>query len=567
MSLLIGPMAIGQTMVYLENAETLSFDESLHPDAQILRGNVQFRHEDALMYCDSAYFYEKSNSIDAFGHVRFVQGDTLFGYGDVLHYDGNTKFARLRRHVKLVDKTTTLTTDSLNYDRLSDLAWYWTGGKIQDSINVLTSRWGQYISHLNEAQFRGKVHLVNDKFVMDADTLRYNTETHVADILGPTTIVYEEETNIYSTRGWYNTENEKSELLQHSRIVHSDGTTMTGDTIFYDKRRGFGQVFHDIAITDSTDHLTLYGNYGEMYEEGTMGKNSGYVTDSALLVDWSDSVKYTYIHADTLFTEEIPYQAYNLRMKDSVLVDSVLTWQAPDTLWFDTTYRQIRAYYGVRIYREDMQAVSDSCIYNGRDSILSMSGKPIAWSDDQQVSAEHIDIYMKNQSVDYAHGIDNAMAVQQEHPLYYNQMTGKEIFAYVRDEELRQIDVNGNAETVFFPKEDDGAFIGVNKTQSSFVRIFIEDGKIDHVVFLQSPKGTLYPMNDLKPDQMKLGGFFWAEEERPTYPADVFRKAEKTERPGKVMTAVAEEDDDDSNSDKKVEKKTLNDNSRPKRNR
>lgn len=539
-----------QTMVYLENAETLSFDQALHPDAQVLRGNVRFRHDDALMYCDSAYFYEKSNSLDAFGHVRFVQGDTLFGYGDKLFYDGNTRMARLRRHVRLEDKSMTLTTDSLNYDRGADRAWYFNGGTLKDSVNTLTSRRGTYISHLKQADFRGDVHLVNDKFVLDSDTLKYNTETHVADILGPTTIVYEEDTKITSTRGWYNTQTEESMLLKRSRIEHVDGNTMTGDTIFYDKQKGFGRAIRNIEVTDSTDHLTLYGNYSEMYEKGKWGNNSGFATDSALLVDWSDSVKYTYIHADTLFTEEIPYRAFNLRERDSILVDSVLTYQAPDTIWKDTTYRQIRAFRRVRTYREDLQSVADSAVYNSRDSLLQLFGKPVAWSDEQQVSAQELYIYMKNNSVDYAYGNGSATAIQKKHRRFYNQLAGKEIYAYVRDGKLRQIDVNGNAETVFFPQdEEDGAFIGVNKTQSSFVKIFVDGKKVERVLFTTSTTGTIYPFSEISDDQMKLNGFFWAEEERPTSPGDVFRHPENVVRPEKKAISAVDNEDKKSKKD------------------
>jgi len=545
---------IAQTMVYLEEAETLSFDEKKHPDAQILRGNVRFRHDDALMYCDSAYFYEKTNSLDAFGHVKFVQGDTLFGYGDKLYYDGNTKLARLRRHVKLVDKEMTLTTDSLNYDRNRDLAWYYSGGKIVDTVNVLTSQWGQYISHDKQALFRGNVHLVNDRFVMDADTLCYNTETYVADILGPTTIVYEEETTITTTMGWYNTKTEKSMLLKRSRIVHTDGNTMEGDTLFYDKKAGFGEAFGSIEMVDSTNHISLYGNYGQMYEKDATGYQSGYATDSALLVDWSDEEQYTYMHGDTLYTNEIPYRTFELHPNDSVLIDSVLTYQAPDTIWIDTTYNQIRAFHSVRFYRDDMQAVCDSAVYNSRDSIMALYGKPIAWSDEQQVSAEHIDIYMKDRVVDYAHGTGTAMAVQQKHIKYFNQLSGKEFFAYVKDGELRKIEMKGNAETVFFPQEDDGAFVGVNKTQSSFVTIFVKGQKLEKVLFTTSTTGSVYPFSEISESEMLLNGFFWADAERPKKPGDVFEHPDKTERP--TQTAVSAVDTDDKN--KKKEKKEKN---------
>lgn len=546
LSFLLVPRCVrSATMLYLEHAETLDFDERLHPDAQILRGNVRFRHDDALMFCDSAYYYEKDNSLDAFGHVRFVQGDTLFGYGDKLYYDGNTKFARLRNNVRLVDKKTVLTTDSLNYDRLRDLAWYYSGGQIKDSVNTLTSRWGQYTSGNKQALFRGGVHLVNDRFVMDSDTLKYNTDSHVADLVGETVILYEKETTIFSTLGWYNTETEYSVLLRHSLVVHDSGSSLTGDTIRYDKRAGFGKALRNIQMTDSANHLTLYGHYCEMYEHGSQGDNSGFATDSALLVDWSDSLSYTYMHADTLFTEEVPYRVYTLVPRDSVFVDSVLVAQTPDTLWRDTSYRQIRGYYGMRLFRSDMQAVGDSIVYNGRDSVMALFGKPVAWSDNQQVSAEHIDIYMKNKAVDYAHGTGSALAVEQKFPTCFNQLSGKEMFAYVRKGKLRQIDVNGNAETIFYPQEDDGTFVGINKTQSSFVKIFLtEESKIDRVLFTTATTGAMYPFDELGESQTRLTGFFWADAVRPRSAHDVFRKAEVELPETKGLSAAEQEDDE-----------------------
>ena len=228
--------AEGQTMVYLERSESLSFDQERIPDAQILRGNVVFRHDNALMYCDSAYFYEYTNSLDAFGHVRFVQGDTLRGYGDKLFYDGNTKLARMRRNVRLVhgrenENPTILTTDSLNYNRQSNIAYYYTGGTIQDTLNTLTSIRGTYSANTKQAVFSKQVVLVNKKFTLRSDTLLYNTKNKITDIVSPTEIVYEKETNIHTSRGWYNTNNEQSMLLDRSIIKHTDGQTITGDTI------------------------------------------------------------------------------------------------------------------------------------------------------------------------------------------------------------------------------------------------------------------------------------------------------------------------------------------------
>ena len=201
----------GQTMIYLERSETLAFDQERIADAQILRGDVCFRHDEALMYCDSAYFYENTNSLDAFGHVRFVQGDTLMGFGDKLFYDGNTKIARLRKHVKLIhgqanENPTILTTDSLNYDRAAEVAYYFSGGTVKDSLNTLRSVRGNYRPKTKQAVFSKNVQLTNPKFVLTSDTLLYNTETKIADLISPTDIIYDKETDITTSRGWYNTE-------------------------------------------------------------------------------------------------------------------------------------------------------------------------------------------------------------------------------------------------------------------------------------------------------------------------------------------------------------------------
>lgn len=535
-----------ETMVYLEQCETLSFDEEHYPNAQLLKGNVRFRHEDALMFCDSAYFYEKDNSLDAFGHVRFVQGDTLAGFGDVLYYNGNTKVARLRHHVRLVHKSTTLTTDSLNYDRTRDLAYYFSGGTIVDSLNILSSYWGQYNPSTKRAVFKTDVALKHPNFTLWTDTLKYNTEDNIADLVGPTRIVYQEETTILSTLGWYNTRTEHCLLLDYSRIIHNNGKILTGDTIFYDKQTGFGRIRHHMEITDSIQKATLYGNYGELHEDG----KRGYATDSALFVDWS-SEDMLYMHADTLFTEEVPYRIGNLITKDSLLIDSVMTWQAPDTAWQDTAYQQLRAFFGVRIYRTDMQAVCDSMTYNGRDSVMTLYGKPVCWSDENQISADSMKIYLKDGTFHHAHCIGNALAVKQESSHQFDQMAGKEMYAYFHNGELRQVDVNGNAETVFYPREDDGNIIGVNKTQSSYVKIFLEERQIHHIVFTTTTTGTMYPLDSIPPENARLAGFFWAEEERPQQPEDVFRRAHHAPRAEQVTISAVQPETADSKSDRK----------------
>ena len=502
--------ATAQTMVYLERAQNLSFDQDRIEDAQILRGDVMFRHENALMYCDSAYFYERTNSLDAFGHVRFEQGDTLRGYGDVLYYDGNTKLARLRRNVRLVhgrahENPTILTTDSMNYDRNLNVAYYYNGGQVQDTLNTLTSEQGSYYPNDNQAVFSHSVVLTHPKFVLTSDTLRYNTETKVADIISPTQIIYDKETDIHSSRGWYNTDNEQSMLLDRSVVHHVDGKMMTGDTIYYDKAIGLGKVLGRMEMHDSVQHATLYGEYGEMWEDD----GHGYATDSALMVEWSDSAHMAYIHADTLFTEMVHYT-------DSALLDS--------------TYRRVRAYYGVRIFRDDAQMVCDSMTYLGSDSTIHLFSQPICWNENQQLSADSMTLFIENGVVARAIGVGSALCVMEDTiaPDYFNQMSGKELTAYFDDGEITMVDMSGNALTIYYPKDDaDGSFVGMNTTESSYIRIYVEERKVHHIRFTKETTGVLYPMDQIPAGSERLAQFFWAEEVRPTDPKDVFRRTKR----------------------------------------
>ena len=499
--------ASAQTMVYLERAEHLDFDQEHIADAQILTGDVCFRHDEALMYCDSAYFYENTNSLDAFGHVRLVQGDTLLGFGDVLYYDGNTKIARLRRHVKLIhgradENPTILTTDSLNYDRAAEVAYYFRGGQVKDSLNTLISVRGKYYPKTKKAVFSKKVKLTNPKFVLTSDTLLYNTDTKIADIVSPTDIIYEKETDITTSLGWYNTQTEQSMLLDRSFIHHSDGKTMTGDTIYYDKRIGFGKVLGNMIMRDSVQQATLYGEYGQMWEEDSRG----YATDSALMVDWSDSEHIAYIHADTLFTEELHFT---------------------DCARADSTYRRVQAHYGVRVYRDDMQMTCDSMVCFSSDSTIHLFQKPICWSENQQISADSITVFLVNKTVDHAQGWGNALCVMEDSLDYFNQMSGKEVTIHMNDGEVDIIDMSGNALTIYYPKESDGDYVGMNTTESSFIRMFVEKQKIQRILFTKETTGVMYPMNQIPSGGDKLSLFFWADHVRPTGPEDVFRKATK----------------------------------------
>lgn len=475
-----------KTKIFLEHANVLSYDKFFHTDAQKLSGEVRFRHDSSYMYCDSAYFYEESNSLEAFSNVRMEQGDTLFVYGDYLYYDGNEQIAYLRRNVRMENGQVTLFTDSLNYERIRDVGYYFEGGMIVDSLNQLSSFYGQYSPETKLAVFNDSVRLENPDFTLYSDTLQYATESKVATILGPSVIVSDSAT-IYSSRGWYDTVNNTSLLLDNSRI-ESGNKILFGDSIAYNRVTGWGEVKESMHLLDSARRLSLFGKYG-FYNEKT---GYAFATDSALLLEYSQKDTF-YLHADSLIMQTI-----------------------------DSTAREIKAFYGVRFYRTDMQGVCDSMQFNTKDSILYMYDDPVVWNGPYQLSGDTIVVFMNDSTIEYAHVIQSAFAAQFIDTTYYNQLKGTDLKAYFSGQTVERVEISGNAESIYYPLEKDGAKIGMNETKSGFLTIWIKENKLNRLLIWPNPTGLMTPIPDLKPDQKKLKGFVWLDYLRPRDKHDIY---------------------------------------------
>ena len=478
---------VRKTKVYLEHANTLSFDQAQNPDAQVLVGEVCFRHDSSYMYCDSAYFFEKSNSLEAFSHVRMEQGDTLFVYGDYLHYNGDTQIAHLRDNVRMENGQVTLFTDSLNYERISNIGYYFEGGMIVDSLNQLSSFYGQYSPATKLAIFNDSVRLENPDFTLYSDTLHYQTDTKLATILGPSVIVSDSGT-VRTSLGWYDTEQNKALLLDRSTI-ESGNRILSGDSIAYDRNSGFGEVFGNMCLQDTLQQVMLEGQYG-FYNEKT---EYAFATDSARFLEYSQGDT-LYLHADTLQMETVD----------------------PDT-------REVKAFHGVRFFRSDLQGVCDSMLFNTRDSVLYLFSEPVVWNEQYQLYGDTILIYLNDSTIDFAHVRQFAFAIQQVDSVSFNQLKGTDLKAYFDGKSVRQIDVSGNAESIFYPLENDGSMVGMNQTQSGYLSIWVKENKLERLKIWPNPEGTMTPIPDLRPEQKLLKDFYWFDYLRPQDKDDIYQ--------------------------------------------
>ena len=479
-----------KSYVHLLHTDITRFDEAVDPDAWILVGNVNFRRDSMYMFCDSALYYQKQNSFLAFGNVRMQQGDTLFLYGDYLDFDGVTNIARVRSNVKLIDKNVVLETDSLDYDRNRNLGYFFEYGVLYDETGTLRSYYGDYNTVTKTAVFMDDVTLENSKFLLLSDTLYYNTDSKLATIVGPTNI-YTGGTEVYSESGTFNTATRLATLVERPVLFNSN-RNVTADSIFYDTGRGYSEVFCNIIYTDTINRNLLTGEYA-FIDEVT---DSAYVTDRAMAVDFSqrDSL---FVHSDTIWTV-----TYN-----------------NDT---DSLYRMVRAYHRVRAWGKNMQAVCDSLVFDSRDTCMTMYKDPILWNGKLQLLGEVVKVYMNDSTIEWVNVIDQSLYVERFDSTVYNQIRGKEMEFYFTDGELREMQVIGSVEVVFYPLDSDSTYIGMNTTTAGRLMVYMKDRKVEKVVVPKDSKGVFYPMSKRPENKRFLENFAWFDYVRPLSKEDIF---------------------------------------------
>lgn len=485
--------------VFLEHADVLELQEN-NQQYQIVRGNVQFRKGGMFMFCDSARFYEATNSLDAFSNVRMQQGDTLFVYADELNYDGINDMARLYalqgRKVRMINRDVKLETDVFEYDLGSEVGYYQFGGVLTDRNNRLTSREGYYYPRTKNAEFFWDVELTgprrNDTVKIFTDSLRYNTYTAQATLLCSTLIV-NRDGEIRTSSGKYNTRNQKADLYGRSMVVTKRGNTLTGDTLVYDRRKGIAEAFGNMIMTDSARKCTLLGDYG-YYDEM---RDSAFVTGSALAMEYSQRDT-LYTHADTLYATQLP----------------------------DSTYRT-RSFHNVRFYRVDIQGICDSLVTTQNDSMLRLFKHPVVWSGKRQVFGNRIDVHFNDSTADRIELPEFGMLIEHIGEDCYDQLSGNKMTAWITDTILNRLYVEGNVQALMYPMEKDSVYNKVTQVEASYLNAIFKDNKPEKIVMWPEVTGTVTPLYLAKKSSQFLPDYQWYEELKPLQPDDVFIVPEK----------------------------------------
>jgi len=475
-----------KSKIDIKNSNSLIIDRAFNPDIQKLIGDVFMMHQNMKLYCDSAYYNEKKSEFEAFSHVHIINADTVHIFGDYLKYNGNTRRAELRQNVTLKNQSVKLTTDKLDYDMALNIGYYDEGGTIIDSTNVLNSTIGRYYTNEDLFFFKDSVVLVNADYTLYSDTLKYQTINKTITILGPTRIVSEKET-LYSESGWYNTQTGISHLLKNNK-VNRDTYQIKGDSIHLDKHKQLAMIYRNVELQDTLNKLIAKGHYLEMHKD----TEEAFLTDSTLFIHAGEQDS-LFLHSDTIRIEK-------------------------DT----NDFNRILAYNKVKFFRKDLQGRCDSLSYSLQDSTMRMFNDPIVWAQGNQITADSISIESHNNAIKYLHFRTNAFLCSKEDSTLYNQIKGRNMLGHVNNNHLDKLDIIGNGETLYFPRDEHGLIVGMNVAKSSTISIDIKGQKIDQILFTKKPDGNMYPLFDIVNQKRFLKDFEWRDQLRPKTKDEIF---------------------------------------------
>ncbi len=470
---------------------------------------VHFVHKGVNLWCDKAVYYQDQDYIEAYsggsGKVLVKQGDSINMVAKYVEYSGKTELAFAQGEVVLTEPNSVLTTDKLYFDRIRQLAYYDTSGKVvRDSSGTITSQIGRYYMNSKKYQFTKDVVLVNPDYTLNTERLDFFPDNGHAYLFGPSTIVGEE-SNIYTERGFYDT-NANTGYFQRNAKIDYDNRIIEGDSIYFDRDRSFASATNNIKVTDTINNSIVKGHYAEVWRD----KDSIFITKRALAitVQEKDSV---YLHADTL----------------------MVTGKEDN--------RVTRAYYNAKLYKSDLAGKADSIHVDhktGLTELINLSRysstdafatarKPVLWNIGNQMTGDtiHLISNVKTEKLDSLKVFNNAFLVSKDtiSDDGYNQIKGQRLIGLFRNNELYNVDIIKNAETIRYMRNETNELIGIQKSKSGSINIQIVEQAIEEVRFINQIDGNIFPEPDFPRNARRLRGFDWRGEERPSSVEDLFK--------------------------------------------
>tara|TARA_B100001142_G_scaffold330401_1_gene399382 strand:- start:53994 stop:55487 length:1494 start_codon:yes stop_codon:yes gene_type:complete len=468
------------------NADNTIANTNKHPDYWRLIGNVSFKHNNALMHCDSAYHYANEDKMKAFGKVIINQGDSITLIGKKLIYFGKKNNAEINGNVILIDKHMTLKTEKILYNLKTNIALYPNAGTIIDNEKTINSKKGSYYSNTHKFIFTDSVTVIAKDYNIFTDNMHYNSKSELSYFFGPSNIISKNKT-IYCENGWYNTKTDIAQFKKNA-IITTDNYILKGDSLFYNKNKGYGIAINNVEVIDTVENTTIFGGFAEYFEREEFVE----ITQNPML--------------QILFTDDTLFMHANKFVSQQKIGN-----------------KKILAYNKVKFFKPDFQGKCDSLSYHFTDSIIQMYRRPILWSNEYQITADSLNFLVSHGKIEKLFLKPNPIIIVQEDSLDYNQIKGKNMIAYFSENKIKKMNIKGNGQSIFIVKDEETEEkIGVNYTECTDLILYFKDNKLKTLNYEIKPNSITTPYEEVKEKDRYLKGFEWRGNEQPKRKEDIF---------------------------------------------
>lgn len=520
--------------------KTIRF-EALQTDSGVINkfiGDVQLQQAESIMYCDSALLNQKTNNLEAFGNVHIIQPGGTEAMSDYLRYTGNTKMAYMRGNVSLTDGKSKLWCEELTYDLATKIGIYTLGGTLQDDATTVSSNTGVYDVKNKESRFTGDVYITDPKYNIRSEDLGYNTESKLITFFAHS-VVTGDKSRLTTSSGTYDSKNEIAHFTSRSSIMDGD-QYLEADSIHYNKLTGVGNATGNVISIDTTQHSTLYCGHAD-YNEKTK-QLLAVIKPVLKQLNDKDSL---FIRADTFYSAPVPKKMVKKdsteitekKVKKATKQNTVVKNKKQQKITVDepadttadadsTAPRYFIGYHHVLIFSDSLQGKCDSISYSQADSIMRMMKGPVAWAHNSQITGDTIIMKMDSGKLKKIFVPNNALLVSRSGPpkaQMFDQVQGKTLTAHFANNEISDMVVFPNAESILFSKDEKNAYLGVNQAQSERMRVFFKNQKVNRVVLEQEPHQTMTPLNQINISTTRLSRFIWLDDVRPKSKEELFR--------------------------------------------
>jgi lipopolysaccharide export system protein LptA len=559
------------TTIFVENSDNTIIEKSGDQMIRYLKGNIRVFHDSTYFYCDTAILYEKE--LFAYGNVVILQTDSTTIFSDSLYFNSDSSKALLNGRVLLYHQQKELRTRVLEYLVREKKAFYENKGQLLQDSTILKSKIGLYDLRKDMIYFKEHVSIIDSSFSLKADSLKYNAKSKLAIFTGPT-VILQDSAQIYCEAGYYDIE--ENDALFHEKAIYLEkdkkasarsieyksedelillagnaryqdeeqnvsadtikyyrdeemsiligkvevigkGNNVVGDYIIYHTETG--DFISKGRSTLSEENTILTADYIDFSEE----KGDGIAYGDIILQDTSAKME---IHCDSLFTfdDNSRFKAFNDTLSRPLMkkiMDADTLFLSADTLYSyeliqtSDTVQMLDAYHQVRIFHEEFQAIADSMSYNSKDSSFVLFHQPVMWSDTSQFSGDTISIYMQNDKIEQLHLRPNALIINYQAGDLYNQIGGKTIRAYFRNDSIYRMTSTGNAESIYYLKDDENRFVGVIKTVCANMTFFFKGNDLSDVKYYRDPQSQIKSMENEMRNPQRLNGFRWEISKKP----------------------------------------------------